>query len=400
MRYEDASQSGSSNNENPVARDDADALAAGARGPATGNVITGAGTQTGSLGADLGADDAQIVSISGAQRQRLQLRRRQACRRRRVRPPQRRCRGQLYLPRQQGRAGKFARPLHLQARRRAGQQRQRHADHRNRQVAGRGPGQCPAGRARPRRRRRASRRRRAERRPGRRPQPRHRPARRPPDGDHRRRGVRAAAGARRRRSSRDQPCRLADRLRNPPRRGRRAGRPQSSGGNFEVPVGPLDPGVDAWRPHPADRTRLCPARIPRSRVRSTTTTSREILIQTPDQPAGVENATAQRQRKRASRARRRAGRLEQRLDRRNHDRHDRLSTRTTRPTSITDRRRRRHRRRPGHRRHLWQSDHHQHRQRRDRLQLHAGRQYVGDATQRPVHRRHHRPRRRPATRRR
>jgi VCBS repeat-containing protein len=67
MRYEDASQSGSSNNENPVARDDSDALAAGARGPATGNVISGADTQTGALGADLGADGARIVSISGAQ---------------------------------------------------------------------------------------------------------------------------------------------------------------------------------------------------------------------------------------------------------------------------------------------------------------------------------------------
>jgi VCBS repeat-containing protein len=67
MRYEDASQSGSSNNENPVARDDSDALAAGARGPATGNVISGADTQTGPSGADLGAEGAHIVSISGAQ---------------------------------------------------------------------------------------------------------------------------------------------------------------------------------------------------------------------------------------------------------------------------------------------------------------------------------------------
>ncbi len=67
MRYEDAFQSGSSNTQNPDARDDADALAAGDRGPATGNVISGEGTQTGALGADLGADGARIVSISGAQ---------------------------------------------------------------------------------------------------------------------------------------------------------------------------------------------------------------------------------------------------------------------------------------------------------------------------------------------
>ncbi|MCY7338414.1 MAG: Ig-like domain-containing protein, partial [Sphingomonas bacterium] len=66
MRYEDASQTGSFNTENPVARDDSDALAAGARGPATGNVITGEGTQTGSLGADLSAGAAQITSIAGA----------------------------------------------------------------------------------------------------------------------------------------------------------------------------------------------------------------------------------------------------------------------------------------------------------------------------------------------
>ena len=66
MRYEDASQSNSMSNENPVARDDGDALAAGSRGPATGNVISGAGTQTGTLGADVSSGDASITSISGA----------------------------------------------------------------------------------------------------------------------------------------------------------------------------------------------------------------------------------------------------------------------------------------------------------------------------------------------
>ena len=65
-----------------------------------------------------------------------------------------------------------------------------------------------------------------------------------PDGsaDHhrRRRGVRAAAGARRSRGPRDQPCRADDRHRSPRTA---AGPPQSSGGNFDVAVPPLDPGV-------------------------------------------------------------------------------------------------------------------------------------------------------------
>src|SRR5688500_8821515 len=66
MRYEDASQTGPVGTDLPVARDDADALAAGARGPATGNVVTGEGTQTGSLGADVLVDGARIVSVEGA----------------------------------------------------------------------------------------------------------------------------------------------------------------------------------------------------------------------------------------------------------------------------------------------------------------------------------------------
>ncbi|MDQ3144848.1 MAG: DUF5801 domain-containing protein, partial [Pseudomonadota bacterium] len=41
-------------------------MAAGTRGPATGNVVTGTGTQTGSLGVDLAVNDAQITSIAGA----------------------------------------------------------------------------------------------------------------------------------------------------------------------------------------------------------------------------------------------------------------------------------------------------------------------------------------------
>ena len=65
MRYEDASLSGSFQDQGPVARDDTDQLAAGDRGPATGNVITGAGTQTGASGADSGPG-ARVTSVSGA----------------------------------------------------------------------------------------------------------------------------------------------------------------------------------------------------------------------------------------------------------------------------------------------------------------------------------------------
>ncbi|GAA4024044.1 hypothetical protein GCM10022280_26080 [Sphingomonas swuensis] len=65
MRYEDASLSGSFQDRGPIARDDADQLAAGDRGPATGNVITGAGTETGAAGADVGAG-ARVTSVQGA----------------------------------------------------------------------------------------------------------------------------------------------------------------------------------------------------------------------------------------------------------------------------------------------------------------------------------------------
>ena len=63
MRYEDASHTAFEGNE-PVARDDSDALPAGTRGPATGNLISGQGTQTGSAGADQ-AVGAHITSIAG-----------------------------------------------------------------------------------------------------------------------------------------------------------------------------------------------------------------------------------------------------------------------------------------------------------------------------------------------
>ncbi|MEO6113881.1 MAG: hypothetical protein ABIP07_05490, partial [Sphingomicrobium sp.] len=70
MRYEDSSQSGTFSSENqgqdPVARDDMDTLAAGARTPAIGNVITGEGTQFGAASSDLSAADSQVTAIAGA----------------------------------------------------------------------------------------------------------------------------------------------------------------------------------------------------------------------------------------------------------------------------------------------------------------------------------------------
>ncbi|MBA3511969.1 DUF5801 repeats-in-toxin domain-containing protein [Sphingomonas sp.] len=68
MRYEDASGSFSSQGAGaPDARDDADALAAGSRGPATGNTITGEGTITGAVGADVvNNGPGKIVGLEGA----------------------------------------------------------------------------------------------------------------------------------------------------------------------------------------------------------------------------------------------------------------------------------------------------------------------------------------------
>jgi T1SS-143 domain-containing protein len=64
MRYEDTSNS-VSNSATPEARNDADALPTGSNGPATGNVITGTGTLTGLAGAD-GAPNGHVVEIRGA----------------------------------------------------------------------------------------------------------------------------------------------------------------------------------------------------------------------------------------------------------------------------------------------------------------------------------------------
>ena len=62
MRYEDAS--GTFQASGPIANDDSDTLTAGSRGPATGNVITGEGTQYGSAGADSAAG-AQVTALAG-----------------------------------------------------------------------------------------------------------------------------------------------------------------------------------------------------------------------------------------------------------------------------------------------------------------------------------------------
>ncbi|MBA3668084.1 MAG: hypothetical protein H0W65_10255, partial [Sphingomonas sp.] len=70
MRYEDSSQSGAFNTDSrgqsPVAHDDIDALAAGARTPATGNLITGEGTRDGAASADQATAPAHITAIAGA----------------------------------------------------------------------------------------------------------------------------------------------------------------------------------------------------------------------------------------------------------------------------------------------------------------------------------------------
>ncbi|HET9337164.1 MAG TPA: DUF5801 repeats-in-toxin domain-containing protein, partial [Sphingomicrobium sp.] len=62
MRYEDASSTFQASG--PIANDDSDTLTAGSRGPATGNLLTGEGTQYGSAGADSAAG-AQVTAIAG-----------------------------------------------------------------------------------------------------------------------------------------------------------------------------------------------------------------------------------------------------------------------------------------------------------------------------------------------
>src|SRR4051812_35514684 len=66
MRYDDASQTPTADNSGPIARPDVDALPPGSFGPASGNIITGAGTVTGSAGADTAAGPATITEVHGA----------------------------------------------------------------------------------------------------------------------------------------------------------------------------------------------------------------------------------------------------------------------------------------------------------------------------------------------
>ncbi len=63
MRYEDAS-TGAFQGSAPIANDDMDSLPAGSKSAATGNLISGEGTQTGSAGADSAAG-AHITAIAG-----------------------------------------------------------------------------------------------------------------------------------------------------------------------------------------------------------------------------------------------------------------------------------------------------------------------------------------------
>ena len=64
MRYEDASHSGAFQGQGPIANDDLEIVAAGSKSSATGNLITGDGTQTGATGADA-ATDGHITAIAG-----------------------------------------------------------------------------------------------------------------------------------------------------------------------------------------------------------------------------------------------------------------------------------------------------------------------------------------------
>jgi len=64
MRYEDASHTSAFQGSQPIANDDLDSLPAGSKTPATGNLITGEGTQTGSAGADMVAG-AHVAAIAG-----------------------------------------------------------------------------------------------------------------------------------------------------------------------------------------------------------------------------------------------------------------------------------------------------------------------------------------------
>src|SRR3954463_13711046 len=73
MRYDDASQAGSTVASGPDAHPDIEALAPGSFGPASGNAISGAGTTSGQAGADqVSAAPAAIVEVHGAGGQTVQ----------------------------------------------------------------------------------------------------------------------------------------------------------------------------------------------------------------------------------------------------------------------------------------------------------------------------------------
>ena len=65
---------------------------------------------------------------------------------------------------------------------------------------------------------------------------------------------------------------------------------QSGGGNFAVPVGPLDPGVPLGDLIPPTELVYVPPDFRETALFQNSKPT--VLIQTPDQPAGTENATA------------------------------------------------------------------------------------------------------------
>ena len=193
MRYDDASNTGSMAADFVLtARPDVDFLPKGDMVPATGNTITGAGTTSGAAGADL-VGDAPGTDRRGQWRRRPRRGLRQQLPGQwPVRRPQHGCAGQLQLRAQRRharrRAGRVR--LHPCRPRRSDLLDDPDGQHRPRPhhgSAGRRPGrgQSSAGR-------------RAFRHSSCRARPRHQHARRHADGDPGRRGVRAAAGHRRR----------------------------------------------------------------------------------------------------------------------------------------------------------------------------------------------------------
>ena len=139
-------------------------------GPATGNLITRRG-HADRLGRRRHRRWRPRHRHCRQGRGRHELRRRKAQRVRRAWPAQRRCRGQLYLSGQCGRARMSATASPTRSRIISGATDTARADRRDRQDAGRHQGRCPADRSGTGRRRHAAAGRRAQRHPGGRPQP-------------------------------------------------------------------------------------------------------------------------------------------------------------------------------------------------------------------------------------